>query len=79
MHLVFQDEKQKQTKKLIVLKYIFSTFKTLVLSSVKCGNAILTWHLLKEFVYLLQESGICSILRQHFQNHTVGVLLDLLM
>lgn len=42
VHLVFQDKKKK--KNIIVLKYIFSTVKTVVLSSVRCGNAILIWH-----------------------------------
>lgn len=44
VHLVFWDKK----KNIIVLNYISSTVKTLVLSSVKCGNAILIWYSLND-------------------------------
>lgn len=74
VHLVFP----RQKKKLNVLKSIFSRVKTLVLSSAKCGNAILTWHPLNDLCLFYKKSGICSILK-HFQKHTVGVLLGLLM
>lgn len=58
VHLVFQYKK----KMFIVLKYIFSTFETLVLSSVNCGNAILSWHPLNDLCNFYKKVVICSIL-----------------
>lgn len=59
VRLVFR-YKPALKNELIVLKSIFSTkVKPLVLSGVEGGDAILTCHL--DIVYILQESGICSI------------------
>lgn len=44
VHLVFQDKKKKKKNVHCFEIYILNSQKTLVLSSVKCGNAILTWH-----------------------------------
>lgn len=63
-------------KKKNVLQYIFLTVKTLVLSSVQCGTAILFCYPLND-VYLFTRKWYLWHFRQ-FQNHTVG-LLGLLM